>query len=181
MAGRKVRSLLKAGAWVYVISKVLSPALARLKKKQNLLFLKSGYQKRHLRDTFLVIAATDDYKVNSQIARDARELGILTNVVDAPGLSNFIVPSNIYKGDLIISISTSGKAPVLSKRIRRDLSKLLIPQYAKFLKTLKVIRQDLKLRCAKPNLRRQLLHCLVNAKMPPGYTKKTPRGVNFLL
>ncbi|MEK6563600.1 MAG: hypothetical protein AABZ65_01040, partial [Candidatus Omnitrophota bacterium] len=67
--------------------------------------------------------------------------------------------------DLIISISTSGKAPALSKRIRKDLTKLLVPRYSKFLKTLESIRKDLKIRCSKPRLRKKILNILAESNI----------------
>lgn len=168
VAQRKVKSLLKAKARVWIISQDLSDGLRKLKRKKTIFHIKSRYQKKYLNQAFLAIAATSDEEINRRVAYDAQAQGKLTNVVDAPRLSNFIVPSSITRGDLIISISTSGKAPGLSKRIRKDLNKLLIPHYGKFLKTLQAIRNDLKQRCAKPNLRRLLMHCLVNAKIPHG-------------
>lgn len=166
VARRKALTLRKAGAAVYVISKTLTKSLNRLKSKKEIFHIASDYRKNYLKGAFLVIAATDNHKVNEKIARDAKEAGILANVVDSPQHSSFIVPSSIHKGDLIISISTSGKAPGLSKRIRKDLSKLLIPQYAGFLKTLKAIRKDIQQRCSTQNLRRMLMHYLVNARIP---------------
>lgn len=168
VAQRKIKSLLKAKARVWVISPDLTKGLKQLKRKKSIVYVQSRYQAKYLQGAFLVIAATCDEKINRRVASDAQAQGKLTNVVDAPRLSNFIVPSSIHKGGLVISISTNGKAPALSKRIRKDLNKLLIPCYAKFLKTLKAIRRDLRQRCVKPNLRRLLMHCLVNAKIPPG-------------
>lgn len=176
VAQRKVKSLLKAKARVWVISPVLTKGLEQLKRKKSIVYVQSRYQAKYLQDAFLVIAATCDEKINRRVACDAQAQGKLTNVVDTPRLSNFIVPSSIHKGGLIISISTNGKAPALSKRIRKDLNKLLIPRYAKFLKTLKAIRKDLQQRCAKPNLRRLLMHCLVNAKIPHEFPSYRPKS-----
>lgn len=172
VALRKARALACAGGAVYIVSKPLSRHLAGLKKKKEIFHIPSEYRKKHLKGAFLVIAATNNGRVNARISRDARALKILTNVVDSPELSSFIVPSSIRKGDLIISISTSGKAPGLSKRIRKDLKALLVPSYAQFLKALQSIRADLRQRCAKPRLRRMLMHCLVNAGVPPLERKK---------
>lgn len=172
MASRKARALLWAGGQVYIISKTLSGSLARLKKKKEILHISSEYRKKYLKGAFLVIAATNNSRVNARISRDAQALNILTNVVDSPELSSFIVPSSIRKGDLIISISTSGKAPGLSKRIRKDLKVLLVPSYARFLKALQSIRADLRQRCAKPRLRRMLMRCLVNSGVPPPERKR---------
>lgn len=164
VARRKAGSLLRAGACVKVISPTLNKALRLLKRKKRLLHIKSAYQKKYLENTFLVIAATSNSKVNSRVAKDAQVLGILTNVVDSAAQSNFIVPAVIHRGDLIISVSTSGKAPCLSKKIKKDLNRLIVPQYAKFLDLLEEIRQDLKQRCQKPKLRKAVLSYLANSK-----------------
>jgi precorrin-2 dehydrogenase/sirohydrochlorin ferrochelatase len=172
VALRKARALIRAGGKVYVISKNLKRGLAGLKKKKEIFHIPSEYRKKHLKGACLVIAATNNSRVNARISKDAQALQILTNVVDSPELSSFIVPSSIRKGDLIISISTSGKAPGLSKRIRKDLKALLVPDYARFLRELQSIRADLRQRCAKPRLRRMLMHCLVNAGVPPPERKR---------
>ncbi|HHT9131554.1 MAG TPA: precorrin-2 dehydrogenase/sirohydrochlorin ferrochelatase family protein, partial [Candidatus Tripitaka californicus] len=71
-----------------------------------------------LAGAFLVIAATDDKEVNQKVWEDAQRHGLLVNVVDQPGLCNFIVPSVVNRGELQISISTGGASPALAKRIR---------------------------------------------------------------
>lgn len=172
VAQRKARSLLKAGASVWIISPNLTKGLEKLKTSKRVFYIKSGYQKKYLKDAMLVIAATYDGKINSEIAEDAKNLKVLANVVDSPAMSNFIVPSSLSKGDLLISISTNGKAPGLSKRIRKDLSRLLIPRYAKFLSLLEKLREDLKQRCLEPRLRGLIMNCLVNAKIKTRQAKK---------
>ena len=165
MAQRKVHSLLKTRAAVRIISPHLTKNLKRLVEQNKISWTASRYQKRYLQNSFLVIAAVSDKKINSKISRDAQKSRIPVNVVDSPEESSFIVPSHISRGDLIISISTSGKAPALSKRIRKDLTKLLVPRYSKFLKTLGSIRKDLKIRCSEPRLRKKILNILVASKI----------------
>jgi len=165
VAQRKVHSLLKAGALVRVISPNLTQNLKKLARQNKIFWTTSRYQKRYIQNSFLVIAAVSDKKINSKISQDAQKSGILVNVVDSPEESSFIVPSHISRGDLIISISTSGKAPALSKRIRKDLTKLLVPRYSKFLKTLESIREDLKIRCSEPRLRKKILRVLTESKI----------------
>ena len=164
VAERKVRYLLKAKAAISILSPGLNPGLKRLKDKKAVSWIPSGYKEAFLKDAFLVIAATSDKKINSQISQNALKSGILINVVDDPGISNFIVPSNITKGGLTISISTAGAAPGLSKRIRKDLTKLLVPEYAKFLKLLAVLREELKQKCSDPKLRSKILNALCASK-----------------
>lgn len=166
VAQRKVKSLLKAKARVWVISPHLTKGLEQLKRKKSIFHIKSHYQKKYLNHAFLVIAATSDEKINRRVACDAQAQGKLTNVVDAPRLSNFIVPASITQGDLIISISTSGKAPGLSKGLRIELCRSIVPRYAKLLRLLEDIRGRLKSKYPSQALRSKLFNRLVNEQIP---------------
>jgi precorrin-2 dehydrogenase/sirohydrochlorin ferrochelatase len=61
----------------------------------------------------------------SQLARAARKAGVLVNVEDEPGLCDFFVPAVIRRGNLLISISTSGRAPGLAKLVRQWIERRL--------------------------------------------------------
>jgi len=73
----------------------------------------------------------------------AKQKGILVNVVDQPSECNFIVPSVLRRGDLIIAISTSGKNPAISKAIREELEDIYGPEYGIFLELMGAIRDVL--------------------------------------
>ncbi|MDE2350550.1 MAG: siroheme synthase [Alphaproteobacteria bacterium] len=59
-----------------------------------------------------------------RLAARARLAGVLVNVEDLPALCDFHVPSAIRRGDLLLTVSTSGKAPGLAKAIREWLERL---------------------------------------------------------
>ena len=164
VALRKALSLLKAGARVYLISPELCPGLKRLKEQKRIFWTNSAYQKIHLKGAFLTIAATSDKAINTKISQDAKKSGILINTVDAEDLSDFIIPSSISKGGLILCVSTSGQAPCLSKRMRQDIERLLVPEYARFLKILEGIRRELKAKCSDSKLRSRILNTLCASK-----------------
>ena len=54
---------------------------------------------------------------------------IPVNVVDSPELSSFIMPSIVDRSPLIIAVSSSGKAPVLSRIIRAKLETIIPSAY----------------------------------------------------
>jgi precorrin-2 dehydrogenase/sirohydrochlorin ferrochelatase len=107
VAERKVKTLLKAGARVKVISPQLTAPLARLKEQKRISHLSRPYRRSDLRGAFLVIGATDDRSINERIFREAAAGRIPVNVVDDPAHSSFIVPSVVKKKDLLVAISTS--------------------------------------------------------------------------
>lgn len=125
IASRKVQALLDAEADVTVISPELSELMKPFIQERKIKFINRGFQKGDLADAFLVIAATDDPDVNRQVWEEANERNILVNVVDVPDRCNFYVPSVIRQGDLAVAISTNGKAPYLSKRLRQRLTEYL--------------------------------------------------------
>ncbi len=66
----------------------------------------------------LVIIATGDNILNTEIRSLARERHILINVADKPELCDFYLGSIVKKGDLKIGISTNGKSPTMAKRLK---------------------------------------------------------------
>ncbi len=136
VAFRKVTSLLEAKARITIISPQLCDVLSSLIDRSEINFLKREFRSGDLANAFLVIAATDDAKINQLVWEEANERDILVNVVDVPSLCNFYVPSVMRDYDLAIAISTNGKAPYLSKKLR-----LKLESYFKRLKIGKLITQ----------------------------------------
>jgi precorrin-2 dehydrogenase/sirohydrochlorin ferrochelatase len=96
-------------------------------------FLGHEFNEGHLKGVFLVIAATDDKDLNHHVGQSAQARGLLVNAVDQPADCNFIVPSIVRRGDLLIAVSTSGKSPAMAKRLRKELEEQFGPEYAELL------------------------------------------------
>ena len=60
----------------------------------------------------------------------AHAAGVLVNVEDDPGRSDFHSPSVLHRGDLTVAISTNGKSPALAALLRRVLESRLGPEWA---------------------------------------------------
>lgn len=142
VAFRKVKSLLDCSAKVKVVSPVLIKKFDNLRKNKNFKYVKRKFKKNDLKGVSIIISATDDTILNQKIANYAKKENILINVVDNPKLCDFIVPSVIKKGPLIISISTSGEIPFLSKLIRKELEKKFNHKFAEFIEKAGKIRKS---------------------------------------
>jgi precorrin-2 dehydrogenase/sirohydrochlorin ferrochelatase len=70
----------------------------------------------------LFVAGLEKSQAASLAAR-ARSQGILVNVEDVPELCDFHMPAIVRRGDLALTVSTSGKAPGLSRLIREWLER----------------------------------------------------------
>jgi precorrin-2 dehydrogenase/sirohydrochlorin ferrochelatase len=126
---RKVESLLAAGSRVTVVSREATDELKLLIAGGNVAYIKGEFLAEHLDDKFICVSALDDRALNETVARCCRERGVLVNVVDDPGLSDFFFPSVVTRGDLVIAISSGGVSPTEVKKIRRELEVRYGPEY----------------------------------------------------
>lgn len=144
VAERKVQALLACGASVTVISPKLSDILEELADQGAISVVRRGYRPGDLRRATIAIAATDDATVNARVAAEARKRRVLVNVVDTPELCDFIAPSVVRRGDILIAISTSGQSPALAKKLRMELEKAIPPEYAELSSLLAEVRATVR-------------------------------------
>jgi len=133
VAQRKVETLLEYGASISIVSRKLTDKLKQLVDAKGVRYLGPDMDDAFFDNVSLVIAATDDAQLNHRVSQGARQRGLLVNAVDQPADCTFIVPSIVRRGDLMIAISTSGKSPALSKKIRKGLEAQFGNAYAEFL------------------------------------------------
>ncbi|NLW80902.1 MAG: bifunctional precorrin-2 dehydrogenase/sirohydrochlorin ferrochelatase [Desulfovibrionales bacterium] len=91
----------------------------------------------------LVFACTAACEVNARIGRACRQRNILCNIADDPEQGTFVLPASITRGDLTITVSTSGASPALSRIIRQDLEQRYGPEYAGLTRFLALLRPAL--------------------------------------
>ncbi|HDZ86894.1 hypothetical protein LCGC14_1375550 [marine sediment metagenome] len=179
---RKAKSLLDSHAKVKLISPDISDEIRDLPGVQ---IEERQYQRGDLKDVYLAIAATDDEAVNKAISDEAREEKVLLNVVDEPALCDFHVPSVVKRGELLISISTGGKFPYLSKRLRKKLEKEFGTEYEKYLELLgqarcKVIEKYADLKIRKEKLQNILELPLIDL-LNKGQTEKAEEEISLCI
>jgi len=159
---RKVRTLLDCGAVVTVVSPAVTNPIAVLAGENRISLKLRPYQRSDLDGVFLVIGATDNKELNRAIHADAGKQGKLCNIADQPDLCNFILPSVIERGDLIIAISTSGKSPAFARRLRKQLEVQFGPEYAGFLKLMGTVRKILLKQTRDPEAHRRVFESLID-------------------
>lgn len=142
VAFRKVTALLECGAVIHLAGRALTPELLEMVEQKEIYFLGNEFEDEFLNGAFMAIAATDDKDVNHHVSTCAREKGVLVNAVDQPPDCDFIVPSIIRRGDLLIAISTSGKSPAMARRIRKGLETQFGQEYEAFLAMMGRLRKE---------------------------------------
>lgn len=143
-AAEKVRALLVCRADVTVVAPSLGDDLASLAVRGEITHVARDYRDGDLAGARLAISALTDEAANRAIAGEAERLGVLLNVVDVPALCEFTSPSVVRRGDLVLAVSTSGRAPGVAAALRRRLDAQLGPEYEAWMELLAQTRCRLK-------------------------------------
>jgi len=159
VAYRKAKNFILFGCRVKVIAPNLIEDFNNIQDKITI--INDFYKKEYIKDSFIVVASTDNKDLNKEIGLYCKENNKLCNVVDDPSLSSYIVPSIVKRGNLVISISTGGKSPSLATKIKRDLEQLYNEDYIEYINLLGDIRNKVLEKYTNENEKKQILNSLV--------------------
>ena len=146
VALEKLQFLFKSSpqARVTLVSPMLRTETKKFIQDKNIRVINSRFRLRFLKNKNLVIATTDNPKVNERVYSLCRKKHILVNVADNPPLCDFYMGGIVTKGNLKIAISTNGKSPTLAKRLRQWLEAFLPEETDTLLDKLYVYHNRLK-------------------------------------
>lgn len=144
IASRKVFMLLRAGASVSVVSPELCQDLTIRKDEGEIKHIAREFEDKDIDTMKIVIAATNNEVVNRHISDLCKDKGIPVNVVDAPELCSFIVPSIIDRNPVQIAISTGGASPVLARLLRSRLETFIPAAYGRLATLVESFREKVK-------------------------------------
>ncbi|MDH3356788.1 MAG: bifunctional precorrin-2 dehydrogenase/sirohydrochlorin ferrochelatase [Desulfobacteraceae bacterium] len=178
---RKILTLLSCGANVTVVSTAATEKLHQLSNNGVIKLKERPFQTTDLDDRFLVIGATDNQELNFNIHAEAERRGLLCNIADRPKVCNFILPSIVNRGDLIIAISTSGKSPAFAKKLRKHLEKEFGDEYAELLKLMGAIRKKLLSQDHEPEAHKHLFEQLIERNLVQMLKEGDTESINSLL
>ncbi len=135
VALRKARLLAKAQARINLVSPQCITELQSLITATGGQWHSRGYQLSDLEGVCLVVSATDDSQLNTEISVACKARFLPVNVVDERSLCSVITPAIIDRSPLVVAISSGGAAPVLARRLRQTIESLIpegIGRIAKF-------------------------------------------------
>lgn len=165
----KAKQLSACGARIVVVSPQF---LKNFKSVKGTSLVKRKFNPKDLKDAFLVIAATDDSEINTKVSAACFKRNTLVNVVDKTKFCNFVAPSIIRRGRLMITISTSGVSPAFSKEMRLELQKFYPNDFGRFLNALSGLRSRVLEEVADPLKRRKVLKGIASRKILDVLRKK---------
>ncbi len=160
---RKCKNFLDFGKSVRVVSPEFIDEFENIKNDIELIY--DTYKQDYIKDSFIVIAATNNKELNKNIGIYCKSVGKLVNVVDNITLSNYTVPSYLKRGDLLLSVSTNGKSPSLSSKIKKELEEKYDDSYEEYLNILGEIRKKVIKKYKDISQRKSILNNLVNLSL----------------
>ena len=127
---RKIRGLLGQNCKITVISNRLNRYLRSLEKQGKIEIVKIKLKDASILDNyenqFLVLAATRDRSLNRKLVEKGRSMGSFVYAADDPQFSDFSYTSIInIEGILQVAISTYGKSPIMARKLRIKLERIL--------------------------------------------------------
>ncbi|MDE2849865.1 MAG: bifunctional precorrin-2 dehydrogenase/sirohydrochlorin ferrochelatase [Acidobacteriota bacterium] len=133
VAERRVTGLLRCGARVRVVAPELTPELEQRALGGEIEHVARPYRPGDLEGAALALAEPGDPASDALFYAEAERRGIFANVEDDLEHCSFIMPALVRRGDLVVAISTSGRAPALAVRLRERLERELGPEYGALL------------------------------------------------
>ncbi|MBU1195073.1 MAG: bifunctional precorrin-2 dehydrogenase/sirohydrochlorin ferrochelatase [Proteobacteria bacterium] len=176
---RKASGLEKSGANVTVVSLQFSSEFDDISSR--IVCCLKQYEKSDIQGKFFVFAATDKAALNRQIRQDAQAQNVLCNIADSPGDSDFVLPSTLEQGDLVIAVSTSGSSPAVARTVKHRLAQIFGPEYETFLMLMKNIRTKLLEEGHDPDGHKKMFYRFIEEDIPALIKAKDEKKINSVL
>jgi precorrin-2 dehydrogenase/sirohydrochlorin ferrochelatase len=143
----KLSFMLKSSpnANVEVVAPKFLPELeALIEKHPSVKMTKAKFKKKMLKKRNMVIACTDNLKVNKKVFELSRKRYLICNIADTPDLCDYYLGGIVTKGNVKIAISTNGKSPTTAKRLREFFEEIIPDDINKMVENLNEYRKTLK-------------------------------------
>ena len=155
VAARKVAGLLEAGGRPEVIAPEVGAGLRDLVDGAGLTWRQRTYAPGDAGGFHLVFAATDDAAVNRAVAAEARAAGALASRADAGEDSDFLLPTVVRSGEVVVALATGGASPLLARRLRERLAAVVTPGVGRAAARLAEVRHEVRARWRADAARRR--------------------------
>lgn len=137
----KADGLLEAGALVDVVAPDVIP---ELEARPGVTVHRRNYRSGDVEGYRLAVAATGCPEVNAEVFRDGESAGVWVNSADDPENCSFTLPSRLRRGPLMVTCSTGGHSPALSRWLRQRLEAEIGPEYETLLCLLSEARDRIR-------------------------------------
>jgi precorrin-2 dehydrogenase/sirohydrochlorin ferrochelatase len=161
---RKTQSFVEAGSKILVVSRTFSRGIKELDAMGKLELLQAevkdgeAFVKSLKPKPDLLVAVTNDHKLNAQLIKHAKSAGCMVYSVDDPAVSDFILPALAKVGEVRIAISTAGKSPAMARVLRQRIEKMVTQEDLFQIELQTYVRAVLKKRILDQKVRKRILY-----------------------
>lgn len=121
VAEQKLKTLLQFTDRITVIAENISESIY----SSGVSCIRKTFEPQDLEGFDIIYAATNQKEINELIYIKARDLGSLVNVVDNPGMGDFISPAVLIHSGNTISVGSDGESPKNSVELRERIKQFL--------------------------------------------------------
>ena len=167
---KKINSLLTQDCKILVLSDKINTQIKNFVEKKKIRFKKikltdASFLSKY--KPYLVMATTDDRKLNRQIVQKAKKMNCIAYAADDPEVSDFAHPSVINIEDTVqIAISTRGRSPAMARKIKLKAEKIFKDVITKDdifeIKLQAIAREAAKKKIPTQNERKKFLYSVLN-------------------
>ncbi len=125
IAKRRIRTLLEFTNQLVVIAPEVNRELLDLEKNGKIQILRKKYQREDIYDADMVIAATNDSQINTDIYNVCKCTGITVNVCSDKHKCDFYFPGIARKENVVIGVTASGDNHRAARETVEKIRKIL--------------------------------------------------------
>lgn len=125
IAKRRITTLAEFTENITVVSPTIACDIRELAGQTQIILVEKKYEREDIYGADIVIAATDDVALNSDIHSVCKCLGILVNVVSDKNKCDFYFPGIVKQENLVIGVNAGGVNHKLAKVVRTKIAELL--------------------------------------------------------
>ncbi|WP_040759922.1 precorrin-2 dehydrogenase/sirohydrochlorin ferrochelatase family protein [Sporosarcina newyorkensis] len=163
VARQKIEALLPTKALITVVSPAATETVQQYVREGLVTWKEKAFESADLDDATLVFAVTDDEEVNNAVEEATQHWQLLSRA-DAQGRVDFINPAVVRRGEFVVTVSTSGASPGLTRKVKTDLGEQFGDHYAAYVSFLKEARQQVLQVCTR-DAKKQVLAELLDPKL----------------
>lgn len=126
IATRRVKTLLQFTRNVKAVAPQMTQELTELGKAGLVETVRRPVKRSDFSMAYIVIAATNDWKLNDEIYRICKEEGIYVNVADDKTKCDFYFPGIFMKDELVVGITASGLDHKKARKVRLAIEEAMI-------------------------------------------------------
>lgn len=141
--GRIAKRKLKAISEFTSNIKIITKELTEEELGKSIEIVNKCFDEKDLEGVDFVITATGSREQDEVVVASCKAKGIPVNAADDRDECDFFLPGIIKRGNLVVSVSTSGKSPAYSRHLREQIEDIIPENIEKMLDIMGELRKIL--------------------------------------